>query len=420
MTLININKLFFCLIFFFIYSCKSVELLKKDKNSELKYNHTKENIDKIDIKKIDYINFNYIDNYNSEIIKNNIDVRSIVKLKSLKSYGKKYDDINPLPHIFINKQLFLLDYKSEFSSYNLDKLNKQDSFKLDLNIKRDTSFPTSLIKIDNNLFASYSNGKLLSFNFDGKINWVKEFDNIIKTPLKVFNNSIILLTSNEIISIDPDNGDKYWNFKYEGEKLLNSKGGDIVSMNHLLFYILPNSKIGEINVIFGELNESIFSNINTINSFNQNSNKLHTYENYLSIFEKNKFLSTIDIKKNSFKMEKKEVINTNSFKFYNNVLFTLNNDKLLKAYNIINSNLFWETNLTDYLKKNVKIVNIINAPNNYINIFFSNGLILNLNPQNGEIIFDHNLKIKDIIKISFFGDYIIFDHNNGHATIYKQ
>ena len=103
--------------------------------------------------------------------------------------------------------------------------------------------------------------------------------------------------------------------------------------------------------------------------------------------------------------------------YFNNSIITLNNDNTLKAYNIVNKNLFWEVDISEIIKKNTKIVNIANYHNS-IMIFFNNGLILEVNSKNGNIISDNNLKINDIISIQNANEYLLVDQINGKTTIF--
>ena len=86
-------------------------------------------------------------------------------------------------------------------------------------------------------------------------------------------------------------------------------------------------------------------------------------------------------------------------------------------YHSYNKNLFWKINISENIKKNTKIVNISNF-NNSIIIFFNNGLILEVNSKNGNIISEKILKINDIISIQNANEYLLVDQINGKTTIF--
>ena len=89
-------------------------------------------------------------------------------------------------------------------------------------------------------------------------------------------------------------------------------GGDIVEINHLLFFILPNTRVGGVNNIFFEQINSPLSEINFQNSIHNSYDKLHSYQNILSYFDDKKFLTTIDISSNNILLNQVKILNTNS------------------------------------------------------------------------------------------------------------
>ena len=52
-----------------------------------------------------------------------------------------------------------------------------------------------------------------------------------------------------------------WEFIYESGKSLNVYGGDIVSKNNIVFFYLPNGRLGKIDTVIGENVDSLFSKI---------------------------------------------------------------------------------------------------------------------------------------------------------------
>ena len=137
----------------------------------------------------------------------------------------------------------------------------------------------------------------------------------------------------------------------------------------------------------------------------------------MSYYDQNTYLTSIEISNDEILLNREKIENVKSFVFFNNSLITLNNDNFLKAYNIYNKNLFWKINISENIKKNTKIVNISNF-NNSIIIFFNNGLILEVNSKNGNIISEKNLKINDIISIQNANEYLLVDQINGKTTIF--
>ena len=98
--------------------------------------------------------------------------------------------------------------------------------------------------LNNFLYAGYAEGTLIKFDLNGNIIWQLELNDILKTPIKIHNENIIVILSNKILSVDTINENIDWEFIYKSDNSLNVYGGDIVSKNHLLFFYLPNGRLG--------------------------------------------------------------------------------------------------------------------------------------------------------------------------------
>lgn len=107
-----------------------------------------------------------------------------------------------------------------------------------------------------------------------------------------------------------------------------------------------------------------------------------------------------------------------SSSFFNNSLFTLNKDGYLRSYNIINKNIFWKTNIIDYVDYKDKIINVTSF-NNTLLILFSNGIIIQFNANDGKIISYKNFKIKNITYISTYKDLIFILDNKFQIHIFS-
>ena len=176
--------------------------------------------------------------------------------------------------------------------------------------------------------------------------------------------------------------------------------------------------MGEIDTIIGENIDTLFSKIKYDYLLNSN-NIVHSFENLISFYENNKYLYTIDIQNNNFLIEKDKIDNVLSHNFINNALIILDKEKIMKAYNIKNKKIFWKSDLNEYLDKDEKIVEIINNKNRII-IFFNSGLILEIDLISGVVLFNQNIKLKEIISIYFIDNFAFFTQMNGKTTIFEQ
>ena len=82
---------------------------------------------------------------------------------------------------------------------------------------------------------------------------------MLRTPLRIVKDNIILLfNSNKIVSLNSFNGDELWEFNYELNKPPLSNGGQILVRHNLIFFVMPNGRIGAIDSIVGEPVEDSF------------------------------------------------------------------------------------------------------------------------------------------------------------------
>ena len=413
----NISKLLL-LIPFFVLSCKSLDLISKKEEKIINYNDIIETSTKIQLN-------SYSDNIS--ISKDSYDALRILKwnnsnykkIKSFNSFGKPYTETNPSLKIIINNELIFLNHKKELIFYDLNSYKIVKKINLNLSIEDKDIYPTSLVQILDNYIMTLSNGSVFSFNLEGSILWQRDFNDIHKTPIKIYDDNLIILLSNKILSLNYLNGKNNWEFIINSNDPIRVLGGDIISLNHYLFFILPNNNFGMIDTIMGDMVNIKYHNLFKYNPSVSSSNKIHSYNNLLSYYDQNTYLTSIDIGNDKILLNREKLKNVKSFVFFNNSLITLNNDNFLKAYNISNKNLFWKVNISEIIKKNTKIVNISNF-NDSIIIFFNNGLILEVNSKNGNIISEKNLKINDIISIQDANEYILVDQINGKTTIFAK
>jgi len=418
MILKNINKLILFLLIF-NYSCSSLDSFRNKNDST---NIIIEDIYDKDNYISDYKNIlfsEYSDFYN---LQNNFiiaDKNKFIKLSQFKNNKKNIYEIKPLKVHFYNNKIYNLTFESLFEIYDINTGKKIEEYKIDFISTNKFSYPTSISRINNLFFIGYSDSYVICINEFGEIIWEKSFNDILKTPIKVHDKNLILLLSNNIISINPLNGDINWEFEYANDNIITSYGGSIISDKNILYFILPNGYFGGIDSIIGEPIDSEFSSFNLKSRIINYNFKIHYFHNILSIFENNKYLHSLDVDKNKFIINKFNIHNSKSSFFYNNSLFVIDNNLNLKSYNILNQKIFWKIDLKEYIKKNDKLVKVASTNNNLL-VFLSNGKILKLNKSNGEINNSFNMDVKNIDHIDFHNKFLITSSIKNKIKILKQ
>jgi len=419
MNLKNIIKLLIIFIPFFFISCQELDhFSNKDEKILLTVKDEIENLETFNNTSKTYKIYNF-DHYTKSVNflwKNEQELKKLIKIKNSlsKNTNSTYLKVN-----IINDKIYSLNNNSDLKIYNLKDTKDIETYHISINSKNEFSYPISVAMLNNLFYAGYADGTLIKFDLNGNIMWQLELNDILKTPIKIHNENIIVLLSKKILSINTMNKQINWEFIYESGKSLNVNGGDIVSKNHILFFYLPNGRLGKIDTVIGENIDSVFTKIKYDHNILDSSNSVHSFQNLISFFSNNKYLNTIDINNNNFLIEKDKVNNVLSHKFINNALIIVDKEKNLIAYNIKNKKVFWEVDLNDYLDKDENIVEIINNESRII-VFFNNGLILEIDLINGEILFHKKIKLKEIISIYFIDNYVFFRQKDGTTTLFKQ
>ena len=412
-----INKLFLVLIFFVVYSCQNLENITKKENAkktEIINNEKYETSDSLSLKNNFETNNTIIDFY-INILSNNFKIdETISKKLTINNYDTNYDGSQALKLYIMEDFIYGVDSKSNFNIYNLIDGKLVNSVKLVNTNDKNIFFPTSIVKYQNTFIIGFKSGRIIKVDKDGKLLWDIYYDKILSTPLKIFNDNLIVLYGDTIKSLLIENGNENWSETYEGLPIFQIKGGSIKTFANLLYFILPNSNVGEFDTLFKEKNYTGFSDIKFQNSINNSYDDIHVFDNYVVYFDESNLLYTYDIFLNEFLLNDFNISNVSSFVFFNNSLIVQNND-ILRAYNLKNGNIFWSINIEKTINKKNKIIKV-ESFNNNLYVFFDNGKIHII--QNGEIINTIDLKVKNINLLYFQDDKIFVSLENGKTVLF--
>jgi len=419
----NIDNIFIIIILLIVISCSKQDLINKENsNINIVETNTIETLDYID--ETSYNNTSeFLDYYNRN---NNFNWKESIKLKKIYNiiFGKKSKIVSKSPSniIISDNYVFYVDNESNFFKIDLNENNIVFEIQLEENLNSNLTLPTSLIKNKDVFYVGFGNGTVIKLNNNGKKLWKKDFNELIRTPLRIVNDNIILIfNSNKIISLNLDNGDKIWEYVYDLNKPSLSSGGQILVKHNIIYFVMPNGRIGAIDNIVGEpVDYSFLNNFLQKNILHYNyDTKLHIHDNFLSLFEDNNILYTYDLDNEKFLLFDKKIYFVKSFYFLNNSLVVLENNNFLTSYNLINNKIFWKVDLSKILSKKENIIESF-VINNTVLIFFSSGKIVQLNKSNGELLFTQDLNLNDIDLVTASSSYFIFNHINGKAFFYSQ
>ena len=417
MNLKNINNYFILSLLFFSFSClnNNISINKPIQIDEIEDKDIISNIYfdfQGDFRDYYYRNVNFKWNISTNLNKNFI-------IKTGKNLSSEFNVSN---FIIDKGYIYFINDKLNFVKISLLDGSQDSYIELDILIDIDLSQPVSIAKINNFFYAGFGNGTIIKLDESGIIYWNLNFKDLLRTPIKVQNNNIIaIFNSNRILSINPKDGSIMWEYYYELDKYSSSSGGTILSKGNILFFIMPNGRLGAIDTIVGEkLKLDFLNKIQQKSILNYNYKaSIYIHENLFSFLENLDSIYTYNFDINEFTLFNNKITSNVSYSFLSNVLLILDNNNLLKAYNINNKNIFWQIDLSDELSNKDKIIQTF-IINDDIIIFFSKGMILQLNKLNGEILFKQNLKLSEIAFINSYNENFAMSLKNGKIVFYKQ
>ena len=403
----NLILLFFLL--FFLISCS------KENNEKLIIELEKNNISHSD-----YIKEEIIYKSDETVWNNSLKLKKIMDI----SFGKKSNIIinSPSNLKILDNFIYYVDYKANFIKLDLDTRKKVFKIKIKENLDSNITLPTFIDHFNNFYYVAFGNGTIIKINEKGEKYWEKNFNDLIRTPIKIINeNVVILFNSNKIISINSDDGSIMWEFQHELNKPSLSDGGKILDQYNLVYFIMPNGRIGVVDTIIGEqLKNNFLNELTQKNILNYSYEvKMSIYDNLFSVIEDNNIFYTYDIENEKFLFFNEKMFSLKSISFNNNCLFALQEDLILKVYNIKNKDIFWEINLSKHLSKKDTIVKSFIFKDTIV-IMFSTGKIIQFNKSDGEISFKQDLNLSDIVSIIVNDNYFVFNQNNGRSFFYSQ
>ena len=338
---------------------------------------------------------------------NNINFENKVALHLLKNKSQYQKNI-----IINNNKIITLDKDNNLQEFNLSTGQLTSTKKLNiLNIENEII--VSLSYFNDSIFIALKSGSIFNMNLNGDLIWKFVSNKILNTPLFILNGQIIALYVDEIKNISTIDGSLIWSENYKNQPIYQAKGGQIVNFLNLLFFVLPNNRVGSIDLNFGEVHNFVFNEIPLLSPINNTEDKIHIFDNYFAYLDEGKYLYNVDILSNKFTLFKKNVKLSSSNIFFNNSLI-LKEGNYLHAINIENGKSFWLIESKDISVKS-KIIAIRNFEDN-IEIFLNNGDILIIN--NSQLIEIKNLDIKNIQNIIFEKKNIIVNSGSGKTLIF--
>ncbi len=407
-----ISKISLYLSFIFIISCQNTFSSLNNNTDIIDYNLQLEKEDFLDFSLYEDYQENVFDSYTYKASNYNFLDKDQNKLK-INNYESKYKNNNPINIIYLENNIYSINIYGELLSFDLNtgKLIEKIVIELD-QLKK---VPISFSSYENDFIIAFTSGEVVRINKKGKIIWLFKNPDLLNTPVKIYDNYLIILYPEKIIFLSTLSGNIILEKAFKSGNIIQSSGGKIEIFYNIVFFILPNSEFNSLDTYLFEEHNLNFDKIELNTSLNNLKDQIHIYKNFLVYFDNGNIFHTYDINKDKFILTDYRINNSSSAVLFNNSLIS-KNDNFLEFYNIQNGNLFTRININMILNKNSKIINAL-IINQNMHLFMDDGEIIILN-QNLEIQETTNLKIKNINKVYNYQNKIFISTKKGLTYIY--
>ena len=382
------------ILLFPLLSCQSVE-----KVIDQNFNKDKKIPEISDIENVDNIQLGssiFLNNFEKEI--------TLFGVKHLKSNNLK------LKTFFLDDKFYTINSNSTLFINSSNDGELLDNYKLLENNENDNL--VSYEMINNYFILGYSSGKIIKVGLNGKIIWSFDNKKIFNSFFYRIDDLIIVFYADEILALNISNGKILWSETYKDFPIIQAKGGQLINFFDDVYFILPNGRLGLVDLNLGEKNYNKFVNLNIQNSINNSNDKIHIFKNYLFYLDDGEFLHTYDLFSNEYLLENFKINSSSSNKFFNNTLI-IKNEQYLEAINILNGKSFWL--IESKLHRDSKILNIKHVNGN-LSLFMDDGKVVII--KEGIITEILDLKINKLNQYYFSDDKIITIQKNGKIGVF--
>ncbi len=409
-----ISKISLYLSLIFIISCQ--DRISSFKNiDDLDFNNYEiqlETEDSLDFSIYEEFENNIFDSYTYKSSSYNFFEKDLIKLK-INSFHSKYNNNKPINVIYLDDSIYSLNSKGELLKFAINNGKLLERIKIDLDQEKKVPISFSLYK--NDFIIAYQSGEVLRINKLGQIIWIFNNQDLLNTPIKIYQDYLLILYPEKIIYLSNSNGDTIFEKTIKSTNIIQSSGGKIENYFNIVFFILPNSEFYALDTFLFEEHILNFNKIELNTSLNNLNDQIHVYKNLLVYFDNGNIFHTYDINKNEFVIINSIINNSHSAVLFNNSVIS-KNENFIDFYNIKNGKLFSRININRILNKKSKIINIL-IINKKMHLFTDNGKII-IFDQNLDIEEIINLKIKNINKVYNYQNKIFISTEKGITYIY--
>ncbi len=409
-----ISRISLYLSLIFIISCQdTISSLRNNENIDFEdYTFQLETEEFLDFSIFEQYDENVIDNYTYKASDYNFLDKDLAVLK-INNYEATYNNNEPINVIQLDESIYSLNKEGELLKFDINSGKLIERINVDLDQLKKT--PISFSLYNNDFIIAFKSGEVVRVNKLGRVIWLFKKEHLLNTPVKIFDDYLIILYPEKIVFLSILTGDIIYQRTFKSSNVIQSSGGKIENYFNIVFFILPNSEFNSLDTFLFEKHKLRFDNIELKTELNNLNDQIHLYKNFLVYFDNGNIIHTYDINEDKFLLVDFIINKSSSALLFNNSLIS-KNENFVEFYNIQNGNLFSSININKILNKNSKIIHSL-IINKNMYLFTDYGEII-IFDQNLEIQETKKLKIKNINKVYNYQNKIFISTEKGITYIF--
>ena len=277
-----ISKIALYLSFIFIISCQDrISSFNNNKIDTIDNKFQLETEEFLDFSLYEDYQENVFDAYTYKASDYNFLDKDQNKLK-INNYESKYKNNNSINVVYLGQSIYSINKDGELLKFdsNTGKLIERINIELD-QVKK---IPISFSLYENDFIIAFKSGEVVRINKQGEAVWVFKNQDLLNSPVKIYDEYIIILYPEKIIFLSILSGDIIFEKAFKSSNIIQSSGGKIEKYYNIVFFILPNSEFNSLDSYLFEEHNLNFDKIELNTSLNNLKDQIHVYKNYIKFF----------------------------------------------------------------------------------------------------------------------------------------
>ena len=234
-----ISKISLYLSFIFIISCQDTISSLNNNTDIIDNNFILEMEEFSDFSLYEDYQENVFDSYTYMASNYNFLDKNQNKLK-INNYESKYKNNNPLNIIYLENSIYSINIDGDLLSF--DSSTGKLIEKIVIELDQSKKVPISFASYENDFIIAFTSGEVVRINKLGQVIWLFKNQDLLNTPVKIYDDYLIILYPDKIIFLSILSGDIILEKSFKSSNIIQSSGGKIETFYNIVFFILPNSE----------------------------------------------------------------------------------------------------------------------------------------------------------------------------------